>query len=136
MKIIFQFCKNVKYLKHFMSIHCSLPWTETRKVITLEVSSAWPILRMPWIPDYSGSFSGLQALVKTVKSPKGLSGKICPPPVGKFFRQSLRTIHCLSDPGLQKPKKMQPRVALWACQEKQWARSCPSLTVVNPDFGG
>ena len=35
--------------------------------------------------------------------------------MGKFFRQSLRTFHCLSDFGLQKSKKMKPRVAPWAC---------------------
>ena len=74
-------------------------------------------------------------IIQTVKSPKGLSGKICPrevpkvirlsqgaqpqgkvslpkePLMGKFFRQSLRMFHCLSDVGLQKPKKMRPRVA-------------------------
>ena len=99
-------------------------------------------------------------LVQTVKSSKGLSGQICPrevprvirlsqgaqprgkvwlperPPVGKFFRQTLRTFHCLSDFGLQKPKKKRAKVAQWACQEKQWVRTCSSLTVFNPDFGG
>ena len=53
-----------------------------------------------------------------------------------FFRQSLRTFPCLSDFGLQKPKKMWPRVAPWACLEKQWVWTCSSLTVLNPDFGG
>ena len=32
------------------------------------------------------------------------------PPMGKFIRQSLWTFHCLSDFGLQKPKKMRPEL--------------------------
>ena len=100
------------------------------------------------------------SLVQTVKSPKRLSVKICPrdvlreirlfwggqpqgkvwlpkgPPMGNFFRQSMMTFHCLSDFGLQKPKQMRPRVAPWACLEKQWVVNCSSLTVLNPDFGG
>ena len=66
-------------------------------------------------------------------------GKVClpeGPPVGKFFRKSLRTFHCLSDFGLRKPKKVWPSVAPWACLEKQWVQTSLSLTVLNPDFGG
>ena len=98
-------------------------------------------------------------MVQTVKSPKGLSCKICPrevprvirlsreaqprgkvwlpegPPAGKFFRQSLRTFHFWSDFGLQKPKTMWPRVGPWACLEKQLVLTCSSLTVFNPDLG-
>ena len=57
-------------------------------------------------------------------------------PVGKFSRQSLRTFQGLSYFWLQKPKKMWPRVAPWVCLEKQLVRTCSSLTVLNPDFGG
>ena len=45
---------------------------------------------------------------RTVSLPDG-------PPEGNFSRQSLRTLNFLSEFSLLKPKKMQPRVALWAC---------------------
>ena len=50
---------------------------------------------------------------------------------GQIFRQSLRTFHCLSDLGLQKPKKMGPSIAPWACLEKEWVRTCSCLTLVR-----
>ena len=65
-------------------------------------------------------------------------GKVCLPeelPMGKFLRQSLRTFHCLSDFWVQKTKKMRPRVAPWACLEKQLVWTCSSLRVLNSDFG-
>ena len=86
----------------------------------------------------------IRTLVQTVESPKGLSGNICPrevprviwlsegPTVGKFSIQSLRTFHCFSDFGLQKPKNVRPKIAL----EKQWVWTCQSLTLLNPYFCG
>ena len=52
--------------------------------------------------------------------------------VENFFRQSLRTFHCFSDFELQKPKKMRPWVASWACLEKHWVHLIRSDTVLQP----
>ena len=90
----------------------------------------------------------VQSVVQTVKSPKGLSGKIRPRDVLRVIRLTRGTSHdqifqkIPEDFSLfvrlwaSKPKKMRPRVAPWACLEKQWVRTCSSLTVLNPDFGG
>ena len=65
--------------------------------------------------------------------PKGgsLEGKF---DVGKFFRQSLRTFHCLSHFGLQNRRRCGLEMPMGLSGGT--VGSCSSLTVLNPDFGG
>ena len=67
-----------------------------------------------------------------MESKRGLSGKNLPSGGPKGYQTFPRGAYFK----LKKPKKMRPRVAPWACLEKQWVRTCSSLTVVIPDFGG
>ena len=137
--------------------YCSLPqlliikykpiWVQVRTVLSLV---ACLLIVWEW----------REALVQTVESLLGLSQKIYPrefrrvirlswraqprgkvwwpegTPVGKFFRQSLRTFHCFSDFWIKTVKIMRPRVAPRVDTEHipvllQWC-----LIVLNPDFTG
>ena len=50
----------------------------------------------------------------------------------KFYRQSIRTFHCLSDFRIKIEKIMRPTVALGLTLNTILSRA--SLTVLNPDF--
>ena len=81
-----------------------------------------------------------------VEQPRALPGSgTCAPlesliSLGTYRGNFFQTIH-LDFPLFirllaSKPKKMQARVAPWACLDKHWIPTCTSLTVLNTVFGG